>query len=411
MIKNKKNLLIIGASGIMGHSTLIYLKNHREKFNRLVLVDQAKFTEDKFINLDELNAEFVKFTIDTGNKKSFLDLISRVAPDIILDLSNAPTDFISSVVFEYGKASYICCAFCTEKSMPLGDALNDFIDNTLKKTKTTMPHIFFTGMNPGAVNIWAAIGVNKFGIPSQITEMEIDTSQFRNNKNAKLVTWCPPAFIVEIVSDPSEIVLGDHKIKNLYPNSLYHLEDLKPLFRPILKLDSYPKGMVVSHEECVTLGNRWDIPIKFLYTINPATVKYIKRLHEKKGTVEEGDLVVGKNFDEPLIGSDNIAMRLDYPDKAVYYFNSESNENFRECSGTAYQVTTGIFAALFTLINNNLKKRIYFTEDLLDTFFTKFITDNMLIEEIIFKKDKKGKLRLVSHDPHVSYGSGPFIRL
>lgn len=266
-------------------------------------------------------------------------------------------------------------------------------------------------MNPGAVNIWATVGVKKFGIPKEITEFEYDTSRFIKHHKEKMVTWCVPEFIVELVTDPAEIILGNHKIKSMYPNGLYHQEDLKHLFEPILKIDHYPKGCIVTHEECVTLGNRWNIPMKFLYTVNQETIHHIKRIYDENGKIEEKDLVLGKNFDDPLIGSDNIAIRLEYEDKAVYYFNSACNENLKECSGTDFQVTIGVFAALFTLLQNDLQGGIYYPEDLLDTFFSKFLTDNMMIQEFVFEKDKKGNLKLASHEPHISYGEGPFIKL
>lgn len=405
-----KNLLILGASGTLAHSILVYMKNHRSLFGELTLLDQNDFHQDNFEKLSELNAKFLKFEIDPKNKKEFLDLLKKTSPDIVLDLSNAPTEFVSEVIFEYGKASYICCAFCND-DVPLGEAMNEWIDKKQKKSKPNLPHIFFTGMNPGTVNIWASIGVEKFGVPTEITEFEYDTSHFMKKHKEKMVTWCVPEFITEVASDPSEIILGDHKVKIMYPNALYHHEDLKPLFEPIFKLESYPKGCVVAHEECITLGNRWNIPMKFLYTVNQETMRYIKKIYDEKGKIEESDLVLGKNFDDPLVGSDNIAMRLEYEDKAVYYFNPAYNENLKECSGTDFQVTVGVYAALFTLLKEDLDGGIYYTEDLMDTVFPKFLTDNMMIQEFVFEKEKNGDLKLISHNPHISFGKGEFIKL
>lgn len=406
-----KNLLILGASGALGHTTLFYLKNHRSLFGKLVLSDQKEFQQDDFEKLSELDAKFIKFHINSKNKEAFSSFLTKIAPDIILDLSDAPSEFVDEVVFEYGKASYISCAFCTESFAPLGEALNEWINKQQKAPKPKMPHIFFTGMNPGSVNVWAAIGAKKFGIPKEITEFEYDTSRFMKKHKEKMVTWCVPEFIIELVTDPAEIILGDHRLKSMYPNGLYHKEDLEPLFSPILKLKHYPKGCVVTHEECVTLGNRWNIPMKFLYTVNQETIRHIKKIYDEAGKVEAKDLILGKNFDDPLVGSDNIALRLEYEDKAVYYFNSSNNENLKECSGTDFQVTVGIYAALLTLLQNDLKPGIYYTEDLMTTFFPKFLTDNMMIQEFVFEKDKKGRLKLLSHDSHISFGEGPFIKI
>lgn len=414
-MKPKKNLLILGGNGTVSHATLVYLKNHRHLIGTLTLLDQRDFKGNEFVSLKELEAKFVIMRLGRESRKDFLKLLKEEEIDIVLDLSDAPTEIVSEVIFEYGKASYICCAFCTETSMPLGEALNDWTDR-LKELKERveikMPHIFFTGMNPGVVNIWASIGAEKFGKPESLTEFEYDTSHFMKHHKEKMVTWCVTEFVVELVTDPAEIVMGRHKIQNLYPNGLFHTEDLEPLFSPILKLPSYPIGCVVGHEECVTLGNKWDIPCKFIYTVNQETMNYIKETYEAKGKVEDADLFLANNLDDDLVGTDNIAVRLDYKDKAVYYYNGQSNENLKECSGTDYQVSVGVYAALFTLLNDDLKKPgIYYPEELLDTTFGKFVTDNMMIQEFVFKKDKKGELTLLSHDPHISYGKGEFIKI
>ncbi len=410
--KNKKNLLILGASGAVAHTTLVYLKNHRHLLNKVVLLDQHPFKGDAFVSLEELEASFVKMRIDEKSEKDFLKLLEKEKIDVVLDLSDAATERVARLLFEYGKASYICCAFCTESFAPLGEALNDWTDEQNKAKKPKMPHIFFTGMNPGAVNIWAAMGAKKFGKPLEITEFEYDTSRFMKHHKEKMVTWCVTEFVVELVTDPAEIILGDHKIRSMYPNGLFHTEDLEPLFSPVLKLNKYPKGCTVTHEECVTLSNKWNIPSRFIYTVNQETMDFIQKTYEAKGKIEDSDLVLARNTDDALLGSDNICVRLDYNDKAVYYYNSASNENLKECSGTDLQVTTGVYAALFTILNDDLKKGgIYYPEDLLDTTFAKFLTDNMMIQEFVFKKGKDGKLTLLSHDPHVSYGEGHFVKL
>lgn len=407
----KKNLLILGACGAVAHTTLLYFKNHRHLVNKLVLLDKKTFKNDKFESLKTLKAKFVKLNINKKSKDDFLKLLKKEKIDVVLDLSDTDTELTADMVFEYGKASYICCAFCTASYSPLGEALNEWIDKRKKEKKPKMPHIFFTGMNPGAVNVWAGIGIEKFGKPEKITEFEYDTSRFMKKHKEKMVTWCVPEFVVELVTDPAEIILGDHKIKSLFPNGLYHQENLKPLFSPILKLKKYPKGSIVTHEECVTLGNKLNIPCRFIYTVNQETMDYIKKTYEKKGKLEESDLYLANNIKERLLGSDNICMRLDYKDKAVYYYNSMSNENLQECSGTDYQVTVGVYSALMTILKDKLKPGIYYPENLLKKTFPKFLTDNMIIQEFVFRKSKNGKLKLKSHDPHISYGKGEFIKM
>ncbi len=405
------NLLILGANGNISHAALTYLKNHRHLFETLTLLDQHDFKKTSFVSLEDLDAKYVKLHVTEATAKAFTKMLKDRKINLILDLSDIDTKFVSDLIFDYGKASYICLGFSTASFFPLGEALNLWIDERKKAPKPKMPHIFFTGMNPGTVNAWAAIGMKKFGVPKEITEFEYDTSRFMKHHKEKMVTWCVPEFVVELVTDPAEIILGDHKIKSMYPNGLFYTEDLEPLFSPIWKLAKYPKGCVVTHEECITLSNKLDIPSRFIYTVNQETMDFIRKTYEEKGMIEDKDLVLGNNTTDPLTGSDNIALRLDYHDKAVYYFNSTANEDLKECSGTDYQVCVGVYAALFTLLTGDLKPGIHYTEDLLDTLFPKFLTDNMMIQEFVFEKAKDGSLKQISHNPHINYGKGEFIKI
>lgn len=407
----KKNLLLLGASGTVAHSVLTYLKQHRHLIGNLILLDQKEFKADYAVSLGLLEASFVKLKLEPKHREKFLTLLEKEKIDLVLDLTDAPTEWVSGMVFEYGKASYLCAAFCTASFAPLAETLNEWLDKQ-KSKKLKKAHILFTGMNPGNVNVWAAMGVKKFGKPLQITEFEYDTSRFMKHHKEKMVTWCVPEFLVELVTDPAQIVLGDHKIKSMFPNGLYHTEELKPLLSPILKLEKYPQGSVVMHEECVTLGNRWNIPCRFVYSVNQETMAYIKKTYEAKGKVENSDLVLADNLKDSLLGSDNIGLRLDYKDQAVYYFNSVANQDLKECSGTNFQVTVGVFAALFTLLNDELKQGgLYFTEDLLESSFPKFLTDHLTIQEFVFEKNKKGALNLKSHLPRCQWGEGEFVQL
>jgi homospermidine synthase len=412
--KHKKNLFILGASGALSHSVLVYLKNHRYLFNTVTLLDKRDFAENDFIRLAEIDASFIKFHIKEDNADAFQKLLEKHRADIVLDLSDAPTELVANVVFAYGKASYICCAFCTDNSCPcpLGEALEKWMAKQQKRqAPPQLPHIFFTGMNPGAVSMWTAMGVQKFGVPKEIVEFEYDTSRFLRQQRKKMVTWCVPEFIVELVTDPAEIMLGAHKIKNLYPNGLYHQQDMKELFSPILELPEYPQGCIVMHEECLTLSNKYNIPCHFVYTVNRQTMDHIKSIYEEKGKVTDEDLILGDNVNDPLVGSDNIAMRLKYDDKYVYYLNSVSSNNLKETSATDYQVTVGVYAALFALLQDTLEGGIYFPEDLTHTHFPKFLTDNMMIQEFVFARGQDDSLTQTSYDPHITYGAGPFIKL
>ncbi len=408
MTNAKKSILVLGSGGALAHTFLFYLKNHRHLFQNVHLVSRSDFRDDSFVALREVDATFERLNICADNREALMKIFETRKPDIVLDLSDAPTELVAEAVFAYGKASYICCAFCTSSNLTLGDAIVEWMG---KPRQLTMPHIFFTGMNPGCVNIWTEVGISKFGVPQAMVEFEYDTSRFLRWHREKMVTWCLEEFVIEMVNDPSEVMLGRYKIKNSYPNSLYNRENMEHLLSPVMKLESYPDGCIVGHEECITLANKYDMPCKFVYSVNNETMAYLKQVYEEKGKMTEEDLVLATNVQDSLVGSDNIFMRLEYADKYVYYYNAIQNTNLKEASCTDVQVVIGVFAAIFTLMMHDLKPGIHFPEDLMGTIFPKFVTDNMMIQEFVFERKDDTVSLQQSYDPHISHGSGPFIKL
>ena len=67
--------------------------------------------------------------------------------------------------------------------------------------------------------------------------------------------------------------LGKDKIKWLYPNALSHQVEMKSILSPILKLEKYPKGCLVLHEENITISHKYNIPSKFIYAVHPQTLQ------------------------------------------------------------------------------------------------------------------------------------------
>ena len=142
--------------------------------------------------------------------------------------------------------------------------------------------------------------------------------------------------------------------------------------------------------------------MEFIYAVNKETTKYILDIHKEKWTLEDYHLVIGDNIEHKIVGSDNICCRLDYSDKIVYYFNTYPNKDLKNISCTYLQVVLGIYSALFTIMYDKLPAGIHYAEDLVETFYSKFLTDNMVIQEFVFEKGKTGH-KLVSHIPHIKY--------
>src|SRR3989344_2603642 len=250
-------------------------------------------------------------------------------------------------------------------------------------------HVLCSGMNPGNVNMWVRHGIEKFGVPQEIIHFEYDTSMSRKGK--ALITWSVHEFLVEDVRDPGGMVLGRDKGKLLYPNALAHQVDMKPILSAILKLETYPKGCPVVHEENVTIGFKYDIPSKFIYAVHPKTMEAMMKIYKKDKNIHIKDLQKGDNLTTILDGSDNIGVLLRYKNKKVYYFNSIANTSVVGTNATYTQVSVGVFAALFTLLFDKLKKGTYFVEDLYDTHYKYYMFDNLRVQEFFFNGNKLRK--------------------
>ncbi|HLD39740.1 MAG TPA: saccharopine dehydrogenase NADP-binding domain-containing protein [Candidatus Nanoarchaeia archaeon] len=382
----KPNLLILGASGGLAHAVLHFLVHHRSLFNKLILLDKnKKVIHDQYLDHQSLKYKFIHRELKPERKLDFLALLKKHKINLVLDL----TDAESIPLIEASNAAGVDY---------INTAINDEIKNdselmqeifSKRKGWNKARHILCSGMNPGNVNMWVRHGVEKFGKPQEVIHFEYDTSMSRKAK--ALVTWSIHEFLVEDVRDPGGIVLGRDKVKLLYPNALAHQVDMKPILSPILKLKQYPKGCLVLHEENMSIAHKYDIPSKFIYAFHPKTLETLMKIYKKEKNVHKKDLQSGDNLTSVLDGSDNIGVLLKYKNKKVYYFNSIANTSVIGTNATYTQVTVGVFAALFVLLFDRLKKGTYFVEDLYHTHHKYFVFDNLRVQEFVFNGNKLKK--------------------
>lgn len=396
-MNKKPNLLVLGASGGVANAFLHHLSDYRNLFNKVVLLDRnKKVLEDDFIDHRLLNYSFIHREIKLPEEQGkYLKILSDNKIDIVIDITDMNSLEIINATNKAG-ISYINTAMNDEKKT-VTELLFDIYPRKSKLNKA--PHILCTGMNPGNVNMWVRFGIEKFGIPKQIIHFEYDTSKIAKQWHP-MMTWSIHEFLVESVRDPSGIALGRKKVRKLLPNALENRKSMKGILEPILKLNEYPHGLTVLHEENLSVSFKYDIPSKFIYAVNPKTMANLIKIYEEKGNVTKEDLELGDNTNEILDGADSIGVILDYPDKRVYYFNTIPNVAVIGTNATYTQVIVGIFAAIFTLLFDKLKPSAYFVEDLFDTHFKYFMFDNMRIQEFVFNK-KNNHLKMVSYNPMI----------
>lgn len=391
----KPNLMVLGASGGLANAVLHSLLHHRGLFNKLILLDKnKKVLENKYLDHKNLEYTFIHKELKSSRINDYFHLLNKHKINLVLDLTDAETIPIIKATNEAGI-----------------DYINTSINDDTKTSSELISEIFATrsawknarailcsGMNPGNVNMWVRHGIEKYGIPKEIIHFEYDTSMSRKWK--AMVTWSIHEFLEEGVYDPGGAVLGKDKVKWLYPNALLHQVDMKPILSPILKLDKYPKGCLVLHEENITIGHRYNIPSKFIYAIHPQTMQALLKMYKKGKNVPRKDLQLADNLKTILDGSDNIGVLLKYKDKKVYYFNSIANTSVVGTNATYTQVAIGVFAALFTLLFDKLKNGTYFVEELYDTQYKNYMFDNIRVQEFVFNRNKLKKYTPEIKLPH-----------
>lgn len=233
-------------------------------------------------------------------------------------------------------------------------------------------------MNPGIVNLWVRHGVEQFGRPRQIVHFQYDNSMTVDGWRP-LVTWSRHEFLTETTWNPTGHHAG-RRVALRESNALENPVPLRPLLAPLAQGDHCPAGMLVLHEENLTLGHALGVPSKFIYALHPQTMRYLRARYRREGNLELDTLEIGDNLTRRLGGTDLVGVCLHYPRRRVYYVNRMPNDAVIGTNATCAQVAIGIYAALFTVLYDRLAPRIYFTEDLYDTLYRRLVLANLRVE-------------------------------
>jgi len=378
----KPNLLVLGASGGVARAFLLLLAEKRHLLNALILLDKKEdCLSSPVLDHKKLDYIFIKKEIlFSSDDSSYHDILSKYQVSAVLDL----TDLDTLPILESTNRAGV--AYLNTAMNGVGVTTDKLITSITERRGEIAgaSHILCAGMNPGNVNIWVQNGIRKFGDPEKIIHFEFDTSM-TSGEWRPLVTWSRAKFLAEAVYDPGGVALGRGRFKKILPNAIENLVDMEPMLSPILKLESYPSGLPILHEENITIANRHDLPSEFIYSIHLKTMEFLQKTYREKGTIVPDDLILADNASMPLEGQDLIGVVLSYPDKDVYYYNALENKSVRGTNATYHQVAVGVMAALLTWLDG-LEAGVYFTGELYDTIYTKYLFNNLKIEEKIFTK-------------------------
>ena len=376
-----RNVLILGAAGHVAKAVLARLSGRSNPFKKITLLDR---NEPHSSLLDAENVQFVRreLTFPTDTAK-FQKLIRSNEIDLVLDLTDMDTLPVLEATDTAG-VTYINTALNDSRS-GIADVLSRI--HPFRQERWQAPHILSSGMNPGVVNIWVWDAVRKFGTPEEILHFEYDDSTPKDGWKP-IITWSRQEFLTEVVWEPTGIV-ENGKVKLFPTNALRNREDMRNVLSPIVHLNEYPEGFTVLHEENLKLGRNLGASSRYVYAIHPRTMNYLVELYEKNGTVRIEDLELADNTRVPLTGSDLVGVRLRYPNKDVYYVHRFGNEETLGTNATCAQVACGVEAALHTLATEMLQPRVYFATDLYETSYSRWIFENMEIEQYVFNRSAR----------------------
>jgi hypothetical protein len=380
----KKNLLIIGACGGVGRALLRMLLTERGRLGRLVLLDrQDPGVGDRDNLFQELHRDFLKATVDVDkHPDDYFGLLKTYGIDTVIDLSIDETRAMLAATDRAG-ASYLNAGVANRPGESFSEAVLDLIAR--KTAAWNASHVLCSGMNPGVVNLWVRRAMEASGVPKSIVHFEYDTAEPVKGE-MPVIAWSKETFLDEIVNDSAGYVEGRNKIGLLGPNPLKNRVSMEEVLRPIMNLARYPRGFLLLHEENITLGQQYDVPSRFLFSLKTETMDYLEGIYDKAGKIPPDALALGDNRKVLLKGEATVGVCLEYENTREYFFNTTAQGAVPGVSGSCRQVAIGLHAALWTVIDEALDKRVYFVEDLLGTTCERLMMSNLPVQHVVLRK-------------------------
>lgn len=374
----KPSILILGASGGVGHAVLQMLSDHRSLFFNVVLLDRhAKVIHSPYIKHKDLGYDFFHTEFGKSTIKSVLErAVSEYGVSIVLDLTDYDTLPILAAADSLG-LKYMNCSLNSE-----GGTMVNFVDDmkSFSGRFTNNTHVLSLGMNPGIANHLIIKGVLEHGAPKEFVEIEYDSGMPRTDSGKPFITWSKKQFLNEAVWGNAGLCVSGGVYRELEKKAIETLVDTKEYLEPIKKLDKYPLGMTVSHDEVIAMARLLEIPGKFVYAIHPISLERMLKLVESKKDIEERDIVFEENTSIPLDGSDCVGVWLKYPIKDVCYYLDVKHSSVKGTNATLFMVAVGVIAGLIDFIENPLKENgVYSVLDLNNENFLKIVSRYMEI--------------------------------
>ncbi len=385
--EQKPGLLILGASGGVSGAFLQLIEEYRADFSSLVLVDRVNtFTSSQYHDHVRLDYTFLQEEVTRENCEEVLgEMIKKYKIQYVLDNTDADTEPFLAVADAHG-ASYLNCAL---NPMPAVDVFVEEIAK-LRKKYTNAKHVLSLGMNPGIINHFVLKLVAEYGVPKEFIEIEYESGKAAVTRDKPFITWSRAQFLYESVTANTGYSHEGGAFHELKNNALSTTVDTKRYLEPIKKLESYPRGMIVPHDEIIMLSYDLGVPGKFVYAIHEesfARLVDIVHMAGNKREVADHELILEDNVHTPLTGSDCIGAWLCYDDKDVCYYMDVPHENHKGTNATLFLVAVGALAGLLDFMQDtSLEKQVYFVSDLNTDNILKTVARYAEIKKVIVEK-------------------------
>ena len=353
MVNSRPTIVVLGASGGVAHAFLQILPDSRHEMSSLWLIDKSDaVTRSPHLAHSKLAYTFIQADVNDSLPAILLTVRSKDNLVIVLDLTDQPTHPILSVVDFHG-GHYINCSLNADVT-----TMNDYLptlEQFCRKYRNGS-HLVGIGMNPGIVNHMALSAIERYGVPNSYVEIEYDSAFPEVDPGTPFITWSKRQFLVESVIDPSGYCGEGGKYIELDAPAISNPVSTQTHLSPIATLDEYPLGMIVSHDEILSLSQLLGIPGQFVYAIHPLSLKRLRTIHSQYGTVAEAELTMLDNTTIPLDGSDKIGVWLNYTESRVCRWCEVFHKDITGTNATLFMVAVGVLAHLLDFIQTHPRR-------------------------------------------------------
>jgi homospermidine synthase len=376
------SISILGSSGGVAKAVLAILNQSTQDKNdpmypiisisQLHLIDIKQKDKEYYDQLFPNLADKIKISqLDLTDVSHFQKHLKKTKTKVVIDVSLADTIEMMKCCNELG-VFYINSALENTEvdedeslyGFPLTERYIRFEDS--KKNLTNIKAIVGSGMNPGVVQ-WMAIKLineNPDQKPLACYIVEHDDSFFKDKTlikpNTLYTSWSVECFLDEAILCYPMFV--HHHLPQYFYEEVYAME-----YKVRLGQKEF-YGCLMSHEEVITLGKLFDMQLGFIYRVNEYTTESIRNNLANVDVLWDWNQQLLDPDVGEIEGEDLVGVLLVYEDSEKYIYNvmksSEIYPKFKT-SATYFQVACGIYAAMASIILDDLPLAIYYVDELL----------------------------------------------